>query len=202
MAVFKMIAGTHAEGDRYWDQKGSLVESDRDLETLFGSAKFQRVDGQKATPPSPVPGERIRRTAASEAQSLQKDHAGHAVAVGGSPGPEVDVENAKAAAPLDDEEAGGEFYDPEFDTPEATLKTGRRGTNRRAKSSPREAQVEAEAEDETEDVTESFPKAGELGLTVQREGRTYFLVNENGNRVGERSGYSSKAAVNEALSSR
>lgn len=232
MPKFRMLGGgNHVDKDQLWNgvrgNRGVVIESDKPLDEMFAN-KFEKAGGdaqatsaeffQTADAP-------IRRTAASEAQNLQKPNAGHEVPVGSTPDREVDVENATAAEKVE-EQVDGEFFDPDFENPTfgTTLttptktKASRKGStasaskapSRASKASSQEGEGEGseedddagEGDDEPSDVTEDFSDAGAANVTVQKEGKTYFLLNENGNKVGERGGYTSKAAVNAELKSR
>jgi len=54
MALFKLLAGTHAEGKEIF-KAGDVVSSDIDLADVFGSEKFQAVGNDVPNDPAPVP---------------------------------------------------------------------------------------------------------------------------------------------------
>ena len=73
MAEFKILAGTHAEGREIF-RKGDVVSSELDLVAVFGSNKFEAVNGPVPVEPEPAPVEVVEEDDEAEEEDEESEN--------------------------------------------------------------------------------------------------------------------------------
>jgi hypothetical protein len=166
---FKLLRGLHSEGGERF-HPGEFVNSEYDLVELFGKNKFRRADSGSDDDDSQL----HRATAASESQAKKKPLKGHDRPI--SAMVDDDDEEEEDDAEIEDEEeleASAESADEE--------------------------EEDEEAEEEAEDVTGDFPAAKKAKLSVQKEGKSFFIFDAKEKPVGKVGGYTKAVDVEKAL---